>query len=57
MLTVFDFIVPPFARVPLPDSALPYIAIEIVVEPPAEFVTVADVAPVPELLTVFEVLY
>ena len=57
MLTVFDFIVPPFARVPLPDAALPYIAIEIVVEPPAEFVTVADVAPVPELLTVFEVLY
>ena len=55
MLTVLDAIAPD--SVPDPEDELPYIATEIVVEPPAEFVTVAEVVPLPELFTVVLVLY
>ena len=57
ILTVSDLIVPPFASVPVPDDELPYMAMVSVVDCPFESLTVADVIPVPELSTLFVVLY
>ena len=56
-MTVSDLMVPPFASVPVPDEALPYMEMVMVVDFPLESLTVADVVPVPELSTFFDVLY
>ena len=56
-MTVSDLMVPPFASVPVPDDELPYMEIVSVVDLPFESLTVADVVPVPELSTFFDVLY
>ena len=46
-----------FDRAAVPDDELPYMEIVSVVDLPFESLTVADVVPVPELSTFFDVLY